>query len=184
MQRKKKRLRRGQQEVLSVELAIRRELAYRRKIEEMQLHQSDDSGDEIMAVQVETPRPDLNSSPRLSVREQLASLSNPECMPSLRLCQNPSSRPTIYSDPRISERKQLASSSSKSLSKQLQLPKGCNLNHQSLNFFCEVCQVPCSGTLNSKQHVNGKRHKVKLQELKFSRIGSDDTSAIENQKLC
>ncbi|XVF09005.1 hypothetical protein REPUB_Repub07fG0053200 [Reevesia pubescens] len=171
---------------MSMELAIQRELEYKRKIEELQLQPYVDSGYETMPVQVQLPsgnpsRPNLNSSPRLSGREQLPPVSIPECLPSPRPSQNPSSRPNICSGSRISERNQL-SSSSRSLPQQLLPFKGGNLNHQSFNFFCEVCQVPCSGSLNYKLHINGKKHKVKLQELKFDRENSDDTCAMANQK--
>ncbi|XP_022736995.1 UBP1-associated proteins 1C-like [Durio zibethinus] len=173
---------------MSLELAIQRELAYRRKIEELQLQPYVDLGDETMPMQVQFPsrkpsRPDQDSTPGLSGREHLASLSSHDCQPSPspRPNQNPSSRRNICSSPRISERNQLASSSM-SPSQQLQLFKGCNLNHQSLNFFCEVCQVPCSGSLNYKLHINGKKHKVKFQELKFARKDGNDTCAMANQK--
>ncbi|XVE54748.1 hypothetical protein DITRI_Ditri03aG0106500 [Diplodiscus trichospermus] len=162
------------------------ELAYRRKIEELQLLLSVDSGDQTMPVQVDIPnrnpsRPNLNSSPGLSGREHLASLSNPECLPSPRPSQHPSSRPNSCSCPRISERKQL-SPSSMSPPQELQRFKGCNLNYQSQRFFCVVCQVPCSGSLNYEQHINGKKHKVKLQELKFDMKDGGDTCAMANQK--
>ena len=42
--------------------------------------------------------------------------------------------------------------------------------------------MPCSDSLNYKQHINGKKHKVKLQELKFSRKDGDDNCAMANQK--
>ncbi|XVF11861.1 hypothetical protein REPUB_Repub08aG0063700 [Reevesia pubescens] len=112
-----------------------RELAYRRKIEELQLQPYVDSGDESLPVQhVQFPsqnrsRPNLNSSPRISGREQLASPRNQECLPTPRPSQNPSSRPNSCSRPRISERKQLASSS-KSPPQLLQQFKGCNLQSQ------------------------------------------------------
>ncbi|EOY21956.1 Uncharacterized protein TCM_014123 isoform 2 [Theobroma cacao] len=174
---------------MSVELAIQRELAFRRKIEELQLQPYVDSGDEIMPVQqVQFPhpnpsRPNLNSSPRLSGREQLASLSSLECLPSPIPSQIPSSRPHISFGPRISERKQLASSSKSPPPQQLQAFNGGSLNHQSANVFCIVCQVPCSGSVNYKQHLNGKKHKLKLKELNFGRTDGGDICAMANQKL-
>ncbi|OMP04774.1 Zinc finger, U1-type [Corchorus olitorius] len=179
----------GEEEMtISVELALQREMEYRRKINGKTLQLLPfDSGDEILPVQVKFPSPNppeqnLNITPRPCGREQLPPPSNPGCLPSSAPSRNPFSRPNISSGPRIFERKQqLGSSSNIPPPQQLQAFK--NLNHPS-NYFCKDCQVPCSGYLNYKQHINGKMHKAKLQALKLDRKdgGGASNSTVANEK--
>ncbi|MBA0744090.1 hypothetical protein Gogos_006727 [Gossypium gossypioides] len=143
----------------------RRALAKKRKIEELQCQPCVDYGDETVAMQMQYPSrnpwgPNPNFSPRRSEKEQLTSLNNFECQPNKNPC------PRLNSCSGI---KQLESSSK-------------NAPQQLIHFYCEVCQVPCSGSLNYKNHLNGKKHKVKLQERKFGRKDGDDDCEMENPK--
>ncbi|OMO68673.1 Zinc finger, U1-type [Corchorus capsularis] len=187
----------GDERTISVELALQREMEYRRKINGKRLQLLPlDSGDEILPIQVKFPSPNLNISPRPCGREKLPPPSNPGCLPNISsappppssaLSRNPFSRPNISSGPRILERKQqLGSSSNIPPPQQPQALK--NLNHPS-NYFCEDCQVPCSGFLNYQQHINSKMHKAKLQASKLGRKdggGASDSMANEKPycKLC
>ncbi|MBA0718339.1 hypothetical protein Golax_006093 [Gossypium laxum] len=143
----------------------RRALAKKRKIEELQLQPCVDYGDETVAMQMQYPSrnpwgPNPNFSPRRSEKEQLTSLNNFECQPNKNPC------PRLNSCSGIKQ----GESSSK------------NAPQQLIHFYCEVCQVPCSCSLNYKNHLNGKKHKVKLQELKFGRKDSDEDCEMENPK--
>ncbi|RZC59569.1 hypothetical protein C5167_006868 [Papaver somniferum] len=45
---------------------------------------------------------------------------------------------------------------------------------QTVNLLCKVCQVPCSGAANFKQHCAGRKHKNKVEELKHLKNSSED----------
>ncbi|XP_040939152.1 uncharacterized protein [Gossypium hirsutum] len=118
----------------------RRALAKKMKIEELQCQPCVDYGDETVAMQMQYPNrnpwePNPNFSPRRSEKVQLTSLNNFECQPNKNPC------PSLNSCSGI---KQLESSSK-------------NASQQLIHFYCEVCQVPCSGSLNYKNHINGKK---------------------------
>ncbi|OMO67307.1 Zinc finger, U1-type, partial [Corchorus capsularis] len=112
---------------MSMELALQREMEYRRKLERLQLFPSVDSGDEILPVQVQ---PKIGSSSKIIPPPQ-----------QLQASKNP-------------------------------------------NVFCEVCQVPCSGSLNYQQHINGKMHKLKLEASKLARKdgGAGASNSMANEK--
>ncbi|TYH39980.1 hypothetical protein ES332_D12G215000v1 [Gossypium tomentosum] len=131
----------------------RRALAKKRKIEELQCQPCVDYGDETVAMQMQYPsRNPWGPNPNFS--------------------------------PRRSEKEQLTSLNTLNASqtKILQLESSSkNAPQQLIHFYCEVCQVPCSCSLNYKNHLNEK-HKVKLQELKFGRKDGDEDCEMENPK--
>ncbi|KAJ4713107.1 Zinc finger, U1-type [Melia azedarach] len=54
-------------------------------------------------------------------------------------------------------------------SSQLPQPFYSNPVHanQTDDIVCTICNVPCSSAYNYKQHIDGRKHKAKLEELKF-----------------
>ncbi|MCL7038064.1 hypothetical protein MKW94_014032 [Papaver nudicaule] len=40
-------------------------------------------------------------------------------------------------------------------------------------YLCKECQVPCSGAANFKQHCDGKKHKKKVEELRYLKSCKD-----------
>ncbi|XP_050221108.1 uncharacterized protein LOC126671383 [Mercurialis annua] len=49
--------------------------------------------------------------------------------------------------------------------------------------FCKDCQISISGYSNYIQHIDGRKHKLKLEELKFSRGSHDTISDLSNQRF-
>ncbi|KAK8323038.1 hypothetical protein V6Z12_A12G207900 [Gossypium hirsutum] len=135
----------------------RRALAKKMKIEELQCQPCVDYGDETVAMQsnglssqMQYPNrnpwePNPNFSPRRSEKVKLTSLNNFECQPNKNPC------PSLNSCSGI---KQLESSSK-------------NASQQLIHFYCEVCQVPCSGSLNYKNHINDGDDDYKMENPKL-----------------
>ncbi|GMJ05783.1 hypothetical protein HRI_004247500 [Hibiscus trionum] len=163
------------------ERTIQRETSYKRKLEELLWRPFLDYGDETMAAQMQSPsRNPSRPNPRCSGQEQLAAPSHLECGRTPPTRTNSGSGP---SDPMVSRRKQVESPS-KSPPQQLQPSNYFSLNDQPVHFYCEICQVPCSGSLNYNNHLNGKKHKVKFEELKFGwKDEGDDDCVTDNPKL-
>lgn len=57
-----------------------------------------------------------------------------------------------------------------------------NIDQQG-NFFCKVCQVPCTGAESLKLHLKGQKHKAKLQFLHMGG-GNDGGQQAQQQPKC
>ncbi|XWS51178.1 hypothetical protein CRYUN_Cryun12cG0155000 [Craigia yunnanensis] len=106
------------EEIMPVELAIQRELAYRQKIGVLNMQSANISGFQLMPFQVHSS-----------------------------LCV--ACGPTLYSS----------------------LDSHVAKNQKDI-FFCNVCQVSCSGGISYKQHLRGRKHEANLCILPFK--GNDD----------
>ncbi|XP_059644701.1 uncharacterized protein LOC132286386 [Cornus florida] len=113
----------------------------------------------------EGPRPNLIQSPLNQV-----SSSNP----------SPTQRPSSIRSPStwLRPRPSLSSIKRKASTGNLQppppqQPRPSHNNYiktdQKGIFICKVCEVPCSGASNFKQHLKGQKHKARLQQLQLSR---------------
>ncbi|KAJ1406273.1 Zinc finger C2H2-type [Sesbania bispinosa] len=134
-----------EENTMPVELAIQRELVYRRKVAASHLGPNNDSIEEILPLQ------QVKSSNQASHPMPLSS---------------PSSWQFSSSNLSGTKRKELPTSSAHYPPLQHQQPFHGSLNHKantdSLN--CEICQVSCSSPFNLKQHLIGSNHQKKLSE--------------------
>ncbi|KAK9278596.1 hypothetical protein L1049_028168 [Liquidambar formosana] len=148
---------------MPVELAIQRELAYRKKVEMLQLQPfGTDSWKEFLPLQVPSPSPSPVSSSSLNLVPWPSATSSP--------CPSPTGI----------KRKAPTSSLQCLPSQQLQ-PIDSGLMHKTMSdyYFCKVCQVPCSGPFNFKQHLRGRQHKA---NMKHSR--EDGRKQANQQQRC
>ncbi|XP_031255992.1 zinc finger RNA-binding protein-like isoform X2 [Pistacia vera] len=151
--------------VMDLELAIQRELAYRRKI---------------FLSQLQTDK-DFKTDPVPLERIAHVPSSSSTVSPS----RTPTSKSLSSSSPWLSGMKRdAAPSGSESL--QPQQPQSSNSKpmhtNQSDVIFCTICNVPCHGTRNYKQHLDGQKHKAKLQNMKLHRNDVGQCSKEANQQ--
>lgn len=114
--------------------------------------------------------------------------SNPSPSPNLTPAEGPSSRPSPVLSTSLLGTKQ------KELTTHLQyLPPqqpqpfhgSVILGNETDNLFCEACQVQCSGAFNLKQHVEGRKHKGKMEELEHIRkYGGEKANQLQWCELC
>ncbi|KAL4633596.1 hypothetical protein ACB092_04G133500 [Castanea dentata] len=183
---------------MPVELAIQRELAYRRKVAMLQFTLDEDLKD-LMPLQVlsshsspiHSPRPlerhSASPSPIPSTNHSvLSSLSSPSHSP--RPLEGPNSSPSPVPSTNLSGIKQ------KELTNCLQYlqPEQPGLSHGSVmlkdqldNLFCKICQVQCSSAFNLEQHFKGRKHKAKVEELELNRnYGGEKANQLQFCELC
>ncbi|KAJ4961634.1 hypothetical protein NE237_021544 [Protea cynaroides] len=140
--------------IMSIELAMKRELAYRRKIELLSLKTPSNSRQAPLPSQMPLP----SQTPANSVQATMLPKTPTNSVQATRLPKHPSL---------VGEKRKEPSSNQGCLPPRQQKPSYTlqRLRKKSLNLICEVCQVPCSGLFNLKQHLKGSKHKAKLQEL-------------------
>lgn len=126
-----------------------------------------------------SPRPIMSSNPSLSGVKRPAVPNSREL-----IIGNASSRPSSISNP-LSSGVNHSGQSAHVLQVQVMqtFSQSDTLMPRADSLFCEVCKVQCSGPLNYKQHINGKKHWSKKQELKFGGIKDrGDDSAVGNKR--
>ncbi|KAI3916959.1 hypothetical protein MKW98_014420 [Papaver atlanticum] len=173
--------------VMSVELALERELEYQKRIENLQKLSDCDSKKHLL--------PDQGAPSKVALEEsrQKFSLQNEACSQGVLLDpvfnkqkfehRSPLKETTIrevthlqFQEPSSPIQGSLLSVGMKRKtpenftcsSPQPQQESYTLLNSapQTVNLLCKVCQVPCSGAANFKQHCAGRKHKNKVEELK------------------
>ncbi|KAJ9163569.1 hypothetical protein P3X46_023220 [Hevea brasiliensis] len=137
---------------MSVEVAVQRELAYRRKVAMLQSPSNSNFYRDIIPMEVKS------------------SSSGPS--------PSPNPMPNSASTARLSGIKRKALTNSLEL---LTAPQPQELENRMDRFFCKVCQVPCSGYISFQQHIEGKKHKLKMRELKFCK--KEKPYEVGNQRL-
>ncbi|KAK4568131.1 hypothetical protein RGQ29_003771 [Quercus rubra] len=190
--------------IMPVEVAIQRELAYRRKVAMLQFTLDEDLKD-LMPLQVlsshsspihslrplEWPSASVSPSPVPSTNHSVpSSLSSPNHSP-IPL-EGPSSSPSPSSSPVPSTN--LSGIKRKELTNCLQYlqPEQPGLSHGTVmlkdqidNLFCKICQVQCSGAFNLEQHFKGRKHKAKVEELELNRkYGGEKANQLQCCELC
>lgn len=123
-------------------------------------------------------RPITSSNTSLAGQKRPAVPNNHEL-----LMGNSSSRPSLIGDP-LSFGVDQSVHSTQALQLQLVPPFSQNdtLMPMPDNLFCEVCKVQCSGRLNYKQHIKGRKHRSTIQELKFGIKDRGEDSAVGSQR--
>lgn len=53
---------------------------------------------------------------------------------------------------------------------------------QADSIFCPICHVPCTSAFNYNQHLKGRKHKAKLQELKLDGNSVGQDGEVANRK--
>lgn len=144
--------------VMSVELAMQREMNYRQKLEKKGSQQSRVA---------EVPKPASSQEPRQTPRPTSNSFLRPTHGP---ICgpedsnSVPLTRPPPYPAPHS---RPSPSSAPSHLANQRQngpvpLPEGI--------FTCKVCQLDCKTGFNLLSHYQGHKHKAKLREVKGKEV--------------
>ncbi|KAJ4824690.1 hypothetical protein Tsubulata_015036 [Turnera subulata] len=178
------------EDIMPVELAVQRELAYRRKIAELQPssgranfwktlmpleEQSSSSGTNSaagdvlsgIAVQEAPSRHCFLSSPLPRELERQPEFG----FFKVRSCSNPRSSSNTVPNSSLThgllEMKRQGPTNSLDFFPSHQAHE---LLHQMDNYFCKTCQVACSSKRNYREHVKGRMHLSKLGELKM-RLG-------------
>ncbi|KAK7273363.1 hypothetical protein RIF29_14412 [Crotalaria pallida] len=176
------------------ELAILRELAFRRKVAALPMVPNSDSTKEILPLEVKPlcevphslplPGPSLRSSSSLALRgtkwkESISSAHHPpskisQVKPSCEV-PHPMSLPGPISKPSSSQslsgtkRKEPTSSAHHPpLQYQQSYHGSFEDKDKTKNLYCKICQAPCSSPSNLEQHLIGQKHAKKLQELEFN----------------
>ncbi|XP_059444531.1 uncharacterized protein LOC132176365 [Corylus avellana] len=148
--------------IMSLELAIQREEAYRRKLSKLQLNLDND----LMPLEVPP--------------------SHPTPSPNLTPAAGPSSSPVLSTSLVGAKRKEPTTCLQYLPPQQPQPFHGTViLGNEADNLFCEVCQVHCSGAFSLKQHVEGRKHKGKIEELEHIRkYGGEKANQLQWCELC
>ncbi|CAN1795709.1 Zinc finger protein 346 [Linum perenne] len=164
---------------MPVEMAIRREMEYRRKLAQMQKVSEAEFCRNLrpFVVQSSIPGPSLGS-------QQMPGSTN--AAPPLTMLQGSSHEPSSSSG-RGQRQPPISASSLRPCSKQtpdatpevplmkLQGPTSQPTGHGNLQqshndyTFCNICQVPCSGYTNFMQHMEGRKHKNRQLEVELGR---------------
>jgi hypothetical protein len=96
--------------------------------------------------------------------------SHPSPSPNLTPADGPSSSPVLSTSLLGAKRKELTTGFQYLPPQQPQPFHGIVIpGNEADNGFCKVCQVHCSGAFNLKQHVEGRKHKEKIEELEGAR---------------
>ncbi|KAK6153441.1 hypothetical protein DH2020_013080 [Rehmannia glutinosa] len=142
-----------------VELAIQRELAYRKKvpfsIEKPILHRN-------------SPPPRPNPKPH-SIQETSTArplIRSPNTFP------NPFQKPNIPTKPRSDLKRKSVTTTDREPCRNLTTSTNNSnmaLNKSVDNLLCELCQVSCSSALTMRQHLSGRPHKAKMEFMKLKR---------------
>lgn len=167
--------------IMSVDLALKRELAYRKKL--ARLYPEDDWTNELLTLEVPSSSTMSNlfpSSTDLSGAHSISVLNN--VSPFSNSCLNPLSTPRIQSQDPVPcpwPNMEMANASTHSITREKSTANSfqCLPNNwprpiyisNSANFFCKLCQVNCSGSVSFKQHIRGQKHKANLQKKQPTR---------------
>ncbi|XP_038687037.1 zinc finger protein 346-like [Tripterygium wilfordii] len=142
--------------IMSPELAIQRELAYRRKVAEL--------------------LQDANFGKNLMPLQEASSSSRPCPTPSTSTMRN------LSAGPRFSELKQQTQRIGIEQGQQFRAEQV--LQNKAGNLFCKICQVYCMDSYNYEQHVNGKKHEAKLGELLLNSKDDGEVNPANQQLWC
>ncbi|KAI4335943.1 hypothetical protein L6164_014537 [Bauhinia variegata] len=185
--------------IMSVELAIRRELAYRKKVSMMQL-QSDDSAEHL--IPSESSSSALSSGPHaspslLGIKRQAPS-SNFEFLPVQQ--QEPRFDSHVYKKKRDNLFCAVCQTACSSVISYKQHLKGRRHNAQlhelksgrkdiaevaqvgSQRQKCQICDVWCMNVDSLKQHLAGQKHKFRLEKLRLNMKGGRATA--KKRRFC
>ena len=114
--------------------------------------------------------------------------SHPSHSPSLRPLEELSSSPSPVSSTNHSgiKRKELPSCLQYLPPQQPEPFHGSvMLGNQTDNLYCKICQVQCPGAFNLKQHLKGKKHKGKIEEMEHNRkYGGEKANQLQWCELC
>ncbi|KAH9777981.1 hypothetical protein KPL71_007201 [Citrus sinensis] len=155
--------------MITAELAILRELAFRRKV--FLLRSQHDDG--------------------LEKKEKGLAPLQERPTPQSSLCMSPSQipgpSPPSSSSPRLSGMKRpTPTSTADAECSSPELPESLDSHPehaiQADSNFCSICHVPCSSAFNYNQHLKGRKHKAKLQELKLDGNSFGEDGKVANGK--
>ncbi|KAF8378748.1 hypothetical protein HHK36_030097 [Tetracentron sinense] len=174
-----------QSPIMPVELAIKRELAYRRKIETLRLQQQ--TGSKKAPVPFQGPSP----SPSLLGIKRKAPIGNPQYFPasqprpssSSQPLRNPSSnlfckvcRVTCSSSPNLKQHRE--GQKHKAKLKELEEIRKNSRDRISKPQWCELCSIPCTDEISLEQHLSGKKHALRIQAIEDAkRVGEENVQA-------
>ncbi|KAI3875102.1 hypothetical protein MKW98_019675 [Papaver atlanticum] len=140
--------------VMSVEIALQREAEYKKRIQNLQKPSCYDSPKILMSDQ------GVPSKVAPEESQQKFSLQYEACSQDMLidLFQEPST-PIQGSSPLAGMKRKTPEKftcSSPQPEQQSYVP-------QTVNIWCEVCQIPCTSVFNFKQHCEGRKHKSKVE---------------------
>ncbi|KAK6920929.1 hypothetical protein RJ641_014607 [Dillenia turbinata] len=168
----------GRARTMSVELALRREFAYRKKLEMMQSQAKEASKQilepmpsanertQMLGQQKDVSKanvvPMLHSKERIQMSRQQKDVSKANVEPMFH-SKEAFSRAPLTSAPNASGIKRKAPSPPPTI---LQTPPPVRQQLTQTSplgsLFCDLCQVPCSSPFYLKQHLHGHKHKMKV----------------------
>lgn len=185
---------------MSVELAMQREMAYRQKLENLRAERGGGStscsttSSRKDPLPSQVPMPTSTQAPRTTPGHTTNSgpcptpgfLPNPRPLPYFgpRPGQAPLLRPyTWYRGP-VPSPMLLARPPFPGPRSRPSPPSGPNhptsqKRKQTLDYYCDLCQVDCNNPFNLKMHLKGKKHQDKLKEPKGMKITGGGTEANE-----
>ncbi|KAM4106971.1 hypothetical protein ACB094_04G106400 [Castanea mollissima] len=152
------------EDIMPVELAIKRELAYQRK-----------TGTGFKFKFESSPRLNRSPSPGLSGLKRLEPTRSKEFL------QHHQPRPV----PSLSGFKRLAPTFSKQcLPHQQRHPIYISypLENPTDPFFCKVSHVPCSSAVTYKSHIRGNKHRAIVGELEFGRKDGAEVAELRSER--
>nr|DAD31370.1 TPA_asm: hypothetical protein HUJ06_010221 [Nelumbo nucifera] len=148
--------------IMPLELAIKRELAYRRKIQSLRLHPSNISKEAPATSKKPQCSPPQQSQPSYSYQ-----LRNLFC----KVCQ-------VQFSSALSLKQHRQGSEHKAKQKELEEKRKDGGGKGSQQLWCKLCSVPCSNEICFKQHLRGKKHAAQLEALqKEKKTREEETEA-------
>ncbi|KAK9276323.1 hypothetical protein L1049_005854 [Liquidambar formosana] len=164
--------------VMSVEVAIKRELEYRRKMEALQFQLQDSQR---AAIPSQEPPLNVLGIKRKAPASNLQSFPPPQPRPSCSR-QPFQNRPVSL----VCQACQETFSSVVCLKKHCEGPKHkfnlirMKINHVSNPLWCKLCKVSCSSVNTLEQHLIGKKHGACLQGMEDAKTAREEKSEVAN----
>ncbi|XP_026382258.1 uncharacterized protein LOC113277351 isoform X2 [Papaver somniferum] len=177
--------------VMSVELALQRELEYQKRIENLQKPSDCNSKEHLLPGQGVPSKVALEETRKKFSLQYEACSQDPEFNKQKFEHGSPLKETTIrevthlqFQEPSTPIQGSLPLAGMKrktpenfTCSSPQPQQESCTLLNsvpQTVNLLCKVCQVPCSGAANFKQHCAGRKHKNKVEELKHLKNSEDE----------
>ncbi|KAL4607632.1 hypothetical protein ACB092_09G189300 [Castanea dentata] len=167
--------------IMPVDVAIQRVLAYRREVAMLQFTLDEDLKD-LMHLQVSSVDALLGYSSSAKLFVILGTSPPPPFFQVLLSSHSsPSHSPRPLERPSASASASPVPSTNHSVLSSLSSPSPSPID----NLFCKICQVQWSGAFNLKQHFKERKHKVKVEELELNRkYGGEKANQLQCCELC
>ncbi|KAL6969742.1 hypothetical protein U1Q18_029452 [Sarracenia purpurea var. burkii] len=164
--------------VMPVEIALKRELEYRRKVETLRKQQQSDSKNDVL--HLKGPLPSLAGTKRKAPTTNSQGFCSQQPPSSHRAFQKqPAGLVCIACKVSFSTLYYLKQHCASQIHKDklLQMKKwGTPLGNHLL---CELCNAPCSGELVLEGHLNGIKHTASLQEFESAKLGREGEAKLQ-----